>query len=348
MAGEILLSELREQPRAVGRLVENNGEIAVVAAQMTKLQPRAVRIVGHGSSDNAASYGVYAFGLLPAWTAFRDSISLSIYYGADIEFRNSVVIALSQSGQTQDVVEYVEYARARGAFTVAMTNEHASELASAAEAIVPLHAGPELSIAATKTYTNQLAALYLLAAHAAGYGSRSVEELAVVCDVLERTLASSEPVAEQTAMAFAYVGRMFVVGRGVEYATAREIALKLTEVCRIAAEPLTATALAHGPVAAVDPLFPIWIVATDDAAIGAAVAAAEAARAAGATILASGSGTDALRECSYRLPTDPVPTPLLAPVVSVIPGQLFARALALAKGLDPDHPSGLRKVTLVP
>src|SRR6185503_19080520 len=119
------------------------------------------RLVGHGTSDNAASYGIYAFGLLPGWTALRDSISLAVYYGADVDVSDSVVIALSQSGRTPDVVAYVERARTRGALTVALTNEPDSDLDRAAEIVLSLAAGPERAVAATKTYVNELAGLAL-------------------------------------------------------------------------------------------------------------------------------------------------------------------------------------------
>ena len=139
---------------------------------------------------------------------------------------------------------------------------------------------------------------------------------------------------------------MFVIGRGIEFATAREIALKLLETCRVAAEPLTATELAHGPVAALDPLFPVWTIASDDETLPAVVEAAERVRAAGATLVASGDAADALVGAAYVLPVPKPPSPLLSPLLSVVPGQLFALALAQAKGLDPDHPAGLSKVTL--
>ena len=128
-------------------------------------------MVGHGSSDNAASYGVYAFGLLPGWTALRDSISLTVYYGAELDMTGCTVLALSQSGRTPDVVDYVERTRRSGAFTVAVTNDPDSALAAAAEAVLPLSAGTEQAVAATKTYMNQVAALGLLAAHTAGLGA---------------------------------------------------------------------------------------------------------------------------------------------------------------------------------
>ena len=156
-------AEIREQPAAMARLVEQRRLYATAGRKLAKLQPSVVRLVGHGSSDNAAAYGVYAFGLLPGWTAMRDSMSLTIYYGARVDFARSAVVALSQSGQTPDVVEYVVQAKKRGALTIALTNSPSSELGDAADLVLPLEAGPEHAVAATKTYVNQLAALALLA-----------------------------------------------------------------------------------------------------------------------------------------------------------------------------------------
>jgi glucosamine--fructose-6-phosphate aminotransferase (isomerizing) len=344
--GAQLLAEIREQPAALRSLLEHEGEYARVAAAARDRGATTVRMVGHGSSDNAAAYGVYAFGLLPGWTALRDSITLSVYYGAEIEMAGSTAIALSQSGQTLDVVDYLGRARSTGAFTVALTNDPSSELAGQAEAVLPLAAGTESSVAATKTYLNQVAALGLLAAHAAGEGRRFAESLRVVSGQMEELIPRLELAVAPIAVAFTFVGRMFVIGRGPEFATAREIALKLLETCRIAAEPLTATDLAHGPVAALDSLFPVWSIASDDASLAALVEAAERVRRAGATIVASGNAADEIAGASYLLPTPKPPSALHAPLLSVVPGQLFAWALARAKGLDPDRPEGLAKVTL--
>ncbi len=223
---------------------------------MLERKASTVRMVGHGSSDNAASYGVYAFGLLPHWTALRDSISLTVYYGAELDMSGCTALALSQSGRTPDVVQYLQHARRRGAFTVALTNDSESELAAVADAVLPLGAGPERAVAATKTYSNQVAALGLLAAYTAGVGSRFADDLRSVARQMAVLTPAIESQITAIAVPFAYAGRMFVVGRGAEFATAREIALKLLETCRVLAEPLTATDLAHGPVAALDSLFP--------------------------------------------------------------------------------------------
>ena len=139
---------------------------------------------------------------------------------------------------------------------------------------------------------------------------------------------------------------MFVIGRGVEFATAREIALKLLETCRVAAEPLTATDLAHGPVAALDPLFPVWAIASPDATLPAVQEAALRIHEMGATVVASGTAAASVAGSRYVLPVPAPDEPLLSPLLSVVPGQLFAGALARARGLDPDAPHGLSKVTL--
>ena len=344
--GAEFLTEIREQPAALRALLDHERSYSRVAAAARDRGATTIRMVGHGSSDNAASYGVYAFGLLPRWTALRDSITLTAYYDARLDMSGSTVVALSQSGRTPDVIDYVTRARSAGAFTVALTNDISSDLAGAAEAVLPLAAGPERSVAASKTYLNQIAALGLFAACAATDGRRFADGIRVTADLLKAAIPALEQQARAVALSFASVGRMFVVGRGIEFATAREIALKLLETCRVAAEPLTATALAHGPVAALDPLFPVWTIASDDETLPAVVEAAERVRAAGATLVASGTAAEALSGAAYALPVPKPPSPLLSPLLSVVPGQLFASALARARGLDADHPVGLSKVTL--
>jgi glucosamine--fructose-6-phosphate aminotransferase (isomerizing) len=346
--GSLLLAEIHEQPAALRRLLEHRDEYAAVAAEAIRRGAQLVRFVGHGSSDNAASYGVYAFGLLPGWTALRDSISLSVYYGARLELGGSAALALSQSGETPDVLAYAERARARGAYTIAVTNDPESSLAAAAEAVLPLAAGPERAIAATKTYSTQLAALALLAAYAADRGEEVAEGIARTADLLEEFLPLLERRVSDIAVSLAFVGRMFVIGRGPEFATAREISLKLLETCRVAAEPLTATDLVHGPVAALDGLFPVWTIASADESLPAVREAAARAREVGATLVASGTAAGEIAAATHYLPVPAPPFPLLAPLLSVAPGQLLAWALAQAKGLDPDRPNGLSKITFTP
>jgi glucosamine--fructose-6-phosphate aminotransferase (isomerizing) len=343
-----MLAEIREQPGAIRRLLDREDAVREVAERLAAVPPPVVRLVAHGTSDNAATYAVYAFGLLPHWTAMRDSISLSVYYEAEIDIASHAVIGLSQSGETPDVVRYVERARERGALTIAVTNDANSTLASAAECVIPLEAGPEQAVAATKTYMSSLAAIALLAGHAAGRGAETSAAVRATADVLEEAIPQLEQDVTRMTPSFASLGRMFVTGRGTEYATAREVALKLQETCRVAADALSATDLSHGPVAAVDPLFPVWAIATDDASLPAVLDSARRARDVGATLVASGSAADRIEGAAFRLPTPAAPAAILSPLISVVPGQLFARELALAKGYDPDRPTHLSKVTRVP
>jgi glutamine---fructose-6-phosphate transaminase (isomerizing) len=345
VTGDLFRSEIHEQPEALLRLLEHEPEFAAVARSATARSPSAVRLVGHGSSDAAASYGVYALGLLPGWTAMRDSISLTVYYRAKLDLSSSVVLALSQSGRTPDVVTYVERARERGAFTVAITNDTGSTLASVADATLPLAAGSERSVAASKTYLNQLAAIVLFAGYLAGRGPEISEGLRRVAELVAGELEPLERAVAPVATAFAYVGRMYVIGRGLEFSSAREIALKLTETCRVAAEPLTSTDLSHGPIAALDAMFPVWTIASPDESLPALVEAAARVREAGATLVASGSAANEVAGAAWRLPVPTAPLSVLAPLLSVLPGQLFAAALAQAKGLDADLPERLSKVT---
>lgn len=214
--------------------------------------------------------------------------------------------------------------------------------------MIPLGAGAERAVAATKTYLNSLGALALLAGEASGRGRELADAVRVVADSAEETLPELERSVLDLATRFAFVGRMFVAARGVEFATAREVALKLTETCRVAAEPMTATDLAHGPVAALDQLFPVWLIAGGDETMPALRATVSRVLETGASLVASGCAATQIEGASYYLPTPAPPLPVLTPLLSVLPGQVFALMLARAKGLDPDRPEHLEKVTIAP
>jgi len=184
-----------------------------------------------------------------------------------------------------------------------------------------------------------------VAGGSAGRGREIADGLRRVSNQLSESLESLEQAVTKVAMAFAYVGRMYVIGRGIEFGTAREVALKLTETCRVAAEPLTATDLAHGPIAALDSMFPVWTIASRDESLPAVLEAAARVIEAGATVVASGNAASEIEGAAYVLPVPEPPHPILSPLLSVVPGQLFAGALARAKGLDADYPVGLSKVT---
>jgi glucosamine--fructose-6-phosphate aminotransferase (isomerizing) len=346
-SGTRFLQEIMEQPAVLSRLVAEGAGAASDVARAAR-RARHVRLIAHGSSDNAASYGVYAFPLLAGTTAFRESISLLTYYGVAPDLRDSLVVAVSQSGRTLDVVEYVRAARGQAALTVALTNDPGSPLAESSEVVVPLCAGPEESIAATKTYTASLAALALVAAALGGRERQLAGEIEACASLIAEAIPQLQEEVGGAALLLQTTRQMVVIGRGIEFATAREIALKLSETCRLIAVPLTSTDLAHGPIAGLDPSSPVWVVASHDPCLPAALEAAARARRAGAPIVACGAAAGEVSGAGIRLDVPPSPAAILAPLLSVVPGQLFAWALAGAKGLDPDVPAGLAKVTEVP
>ena len=338
----MLLAEIREQPAALRRLLEHADEYAAVAAEATRRGAELIRFAGHGSSDNAASYGVYAFGLLPGWTALRDSISLSVYYGAPARPARLVRARALAVRARRRTCSSTSSARGRAAPSRSRSRTSRTPRSrTAAEALLPLAAGPERAIAATKTYTNQIAALALLAGHAAGRGAERRRRASRAPQTCSRSSSRSlERRVSELAVSLAFVGRMFVIGRGPEFATAREISLKLLETCRVAAEPLTATDLVHGPVAALDGLFPVWTIASADESLPAVREAAARAHEAGATLIASGTGGRRDRRRRALPARAGAAAPLLTPLLSVAPGQLLAWALAQARGLDPDSRAG--------
>lgn len=348
-AESLLRQEIQEQPCCLMRLVAAATAFSDARKLLRAHNTRAIRLVGHGSSDNAACYGVYAFALLAGLPAVRDSISLPVYYRTESRLENSAVVALSQSGRTPDVVAYVERARAARVPTIALTNDPSSPLAEVANVTVPLLAGRERAIAATKTYTSELAALAILAAHLGGRAAEVTDAIRRLVETMAAHLREGEfSRLEKLASVLAHAGRMFVVGRGFEYATARELALKLTETCRVATTALTSTDLAHGPIAAVDSQFPVLAITSLDDALPAVLSALDRARRAGATIVLFGNAAGLVDGVTGTAPVPSVPLPVLSPIMSIVPGQLFADSLARARGLNPDLPSGLTKVTLAP
>jgi glucosamine--fructose-6-phosphate aminotransferase (isomerizing) len=344
----VLRAEIHGQPEAWRGQLARAGEVGAVAAALAAAPPSLVRIAAHGTSDHAAVYAGYLLRARCGWTVVRDSMSLPLYYGVRAAAPGELAIGISQSGQTPDVAAWLARARQDGATTLAITNGEGSALAAAADHVLAVGVGPERSIAATKTYTGTLAALALLAARAGGGPDgldATVRGLRRAADAAEAALPALERAVAALAAALAATDRMYLVARGVELATAQEIALKLTEVAYLGAKAMSATAMAHGPVAALEPAVPLWAVAAPDATLPAVAEAVRRAREAGAPVIASGPAAGALEGATWTLATPAAPDPMLAPLLSVLPGQLLALELALAKGLDPGAPRHLRKIT---
>jgi glucosamine--fructose-6-phosphate aminotransferase (isomerizing) len=337
-APSVLRGEIAEQPQAVARLLERERErTKVFARALARRNVRFVLIAARGTSDNAARYAQYAFGVTNRLAVALAAPSLTTLYHRPPRVAGALVIGISQSGRSPDVVETIAAARRAGAPTLAIVNDPASPLACAASEVLPLHAGREISIAATKTYTAQLAAVALLARSLAGR-SAALDELERVPGWIENVLRREEE-AMLAAVALKEAVRTVVLARGINYPTAHEIALKLKELALLFAEAYSTADFRHGPIAMVDEGLPVLFIAPRGSRAAPEVSAL----------------ARKLRDRSHRLifigpgRADAMSTPampeLLSPLVTVVPGQLLAFHAARLRGLDPDRPRGIRKIT---
>jgi glutamine---fructose-6-phosphate transaminase (isomerizing) len=340
------LSEILEQPAALRRLLAEGREpVARAAAKIKEFAPEWALIAARGSSDNAARYAQYLLGAhngLGVGLAVPSLISL---YGAAPRMGRAAVIGISQSGQSPDIVGVLSTAAKQGAVTIAVTNDPASPLARASAATLPLFAGEEKAVAATKTYTTELFALAMLSAALEGNPARQAT-LERVPGYVEQVIASVQGNVAEAAKGFANAGKLVVLGRGFNYSTAFEVALKIKETCYFIAEPYSVADLLHGPVAMIDQHFPVMVVAPSGPTQADIPALFDLLEKRGARTLAISDRTDVLSRAQYglRMPSD-VPE-WVSPIVGVVAGQLFAHALCVATGQDPDEPRGLSKVTL--
>jgi len=339
--GDMLLREIGG--RLARLLDQEGGRVQRLAAELRAAAATVVLLAARGSSDNAGVYGKYLFGALVGLPVAQATPSLYTLYNQPPRVEGGLVIGISQSGQSPDICAVVEHARASGAPTVAITNDPASRLAQAADHVIQLHAGPERSIAATKTYTAQLLALALLAAHMAD-SQAHIQALAPLPDLVARTLAIEARVVE-VAERYRYMERCVVIGRGYNYATAYELALKLKELTYVLAEPYSSADFRHGPLALIEDGSVLVIAPQSDAVYGEVVDLLKRLGERGAERLVVSDGAEALAEARSPVPLPVSVAEWLSPFTAIVPSQLFALALTLAKGYDPDHPRGLRKVT---
>ena len=336
--------EVREQPGVLARgLRERRAACETVAAAIHAAAPSYVVVAARGSSDNAARYAQYALGAENRLSVALAAPALFTAYARPPRLDGAVVVGISQSGQSPDVVAVLAEARRQGALTIAITNAPASPLAAAAVHVLDVGAGEETAVAATKTYTAQLHTIAMLSAALAGEAARW-DALAAVPDAVAAALATL-PAVRVAAPAFAQAQRSIVLGRGFNHATAWEIALKLKETSYVACEPSSWADFRHGPIAVVEPGFPALVVAPRGAFGDEVLTLVDDLRARGARVAAISDRADVLArvEHAFALPSG-VPE-WLSPLVAIVPGQLFALALAEARGHDPDRPRGLQKVT---
>lgn len=342
-----LRAEIGETAAAVSHLMETAGPTMEAIASAARGRDLAFALISaRGTSDHAATYAQYVLGARNGLTVALAAPSLVSLYGRAPDVARALVVGISQSGRSPDVVGVVEDARRQGALTLAITNEPDSPLAGAAEFAVDLAAGPEQSVAATKTYVAELAAVALLSlALDRGADPAASKSLAGVPAAIERALAT-EPDVARVAREHAAMDGCIVIGRGFQYPTAREWSIKLKEVAGVFADPYSAADFEHGPITLVGHGTRVLAVASGGPALPGVMDLLERLRADGADLLVA-SDDDAARRLGRTALVLPDGVPeWLAPLPAIVPAQLFAYHLAIAKGIDPERPPHLNKVTL--
>lgn len=338
-------AEIREQPEALRRLLaEGRSGVEAIAARVRQEAPAYALLAARGSSDNAARYAQYLFGTMNGLTVALAAPSLFTLYGAEPNMRSALAIGISQSGQSPDIVSVLKTAAGQGCPTVAITNDPSSPLAQSSAHCIPLRAGVERAVAATKTYTTELLALAMFSAALANDASRW-SELAAVPDAVQATIDANAGLAERL-QGFSGLAHLVVIGRGFNYCTAFETSLKIKETNYLVAEPYSVADLLHGPVAMIGEGFPVLLVAPRGKSSVDVPKILETVGSRRARLIAMSDDEDLLgrAELGLRLPSG-MPE-WLSPLAAVVAGQLFAGALAKVHGLDPDQPRGLSKVTL--
>ena len=341
-----LLSEIREQPSVLRRLLAlESAHIEKIAGQVRKRRPAYIFIAARGTSDNAARYAQYLFGARNRLAVALAAPSLFTLYSAPPRLEGALVIGISQSGASPDLVAVVEQARQQGCATLAITNDAASPLARAAEFVVCLHAELERSVAATKTYSAELFALAMLS-HALDESRADSAWLARVPDLVAQALQrQTDGAITKAAEYLAPAERCVVIGRGFNYATAFEIALKLKELAYIAAEPYSSADFMHGPIALVDEALPVVVVNPSGAVFGEVQQVTNEVRRRGAKPIIISDRDEALDNAAASIALPGEIPEWLSPIVAIVPGQLLAADVCRARGFDPDRPRGLQKVT---
>ncbi|MGD2164785.1 MAG: SIS domain-containing protein [Anaerolineae bacterium] len=340
-----LREEILEQPESLRRLIDTQwSHIRDVASAIRQREVDTIFLTARGTSDNAGLYAKYLWGAQNGLPIALAAPSLFSVYKTPPRLRRTLVLGISQSGQSPDIVSVVREGRRQGMPTLAVTNSPDSPLAEAAEWVIDIAAGPEKAVAATKSYTGQLMVIALLSVAMSGDESR-YEVIRRVPGWVEEALALDDEVAS-IAQRYRYMRESVVLGRGYNYATAFEWALKLKELTYTVSEPYSSADFRHGPIAVMSQGFPVFAVVPQGAVYGDVVTLLQNLKQDHAVDLLVVSNADealALGDRALRVP-EAVPE-WLTPIVGIVPAQLFVYHLAWAKGWDPNEPRGLRKVT---
>ena len=339
-----LYREIHEQPDVLRRFLhEQQTPMQALVDAIHGRDIDYVVIAARGTSDNAGRYANYLLGATAGLPVALATPSLYTIYGQPPRLRNALVLGISQSGKSPDIVSVLAEARRQGALTAAFTNVVDSDLAHEADHVVDLCAGEEKAVAASKTYTSSLAAVALLGALLKGDATMRAE-LQDVPGAVAAALTMAPSMA-QIAERYRYMRDCVVIGRGYNYATAFELALKLKELTYTIAEPYSSADFLHGPLALIEHGFPAIVVAPTGVMLPEMREFIQVLRAREAEpiVISDDDAALALARTPIRLPAS-LPE-WLSPIASIVPGQLLAMYLAAARDYDPDHPRGLRKVT---
>ncbi len=340
-----LHSEIFEQPERLASLLANQKQTVLEIAKV--IRSRNVNyafLAARGTSDNAGRYANYLWGAHNGLPLALATPSLFTYYQTPPRLNNALVIGVSQSGQSPDIVSVLEEGRRQNCLTVAITNIPNSPLAKAADFVLDIQAGPEKAVAATKTYTAELMSVAMLSVALSDSNERW-DELASVSKWAEQSLALDQQIA-QMAQRYRYMTHCVVLGRGFNYATAFEWALKLKELTYLIAEPYSSADFQHGPIAMVEGGFPVMAVAPSGKVHDSMLDMLTRLRKQkDAELVVISDDTDALALAQSPIQLPPQMPEWLTPIVSIIPAQLFACHLTQVKGYDTETPRNITKVT---
>lgn len=336
-----MLQEIAEQPAVLERTIAAEREkVTRIGDFLRQRDIDLIILVARGSSDNAALFGRY---LLEVTTGIPVSLcapSVFTLYNAKLKLKRALVVGVSQSGEGVDINHVLERAKECGAFTMAITNEADSSMARIADETLLIHAGREKSVAATKTYTGQMLHFYMLAA---AIGDKRLDYHRIP-EFTEKALELG-PKVQEMVQRYVFMENCVVVGRGMNYGNSYELALKLMETCYVVAERFSSADFFHGPLAIVERRFPVILFAPKGVTQQSNVDLLNRLHELHADCLAITNDEVISKLSPHNLLLDSEIDEFLSPIPFIVPAQLFAAHLSEAKGLDPDAPRSLKKVT---
>lgn len=341
----IMQEEIYEQPQVIAQVVEREqNNVANLVNEIREREIHHVVIAARGTSDHAATYAKYLIEIVCGIPVSLAAPSVYTLYDATVHLGGSLALGISQSGQATDVVQTLSAARAAGALTAAITNVEGAPITEVCDVTLLCHAGEERSVAATKTYTTSLALVALLTGQWANH-SGLLNGLRLIPDQIRATLALDEPIRHAVER-YRYISECAVLARGLNQATALEAALKMTETNYLVAKAYSMADFLHGPIAIVSDGFPCFLFAPDGRAYPSMVELALKLRERNAELIVVARSEDILNLAVTPLTVPTDVDELLSPLLYIVPGQLWACHLARTRGLNPDKPRGLNKVTL--